>query len=256
MGIGLAGVDYLSVEEYNTRKHSTHHILPGAGEVDIMTRLTRIVPALLSDDAQTFETLVRQTEGFTDYAQFDIMDGEFVPSNSIVCDHISALHTKLRWEAHLMVMYPENHLEAFRQAGAEKAVFHFEATPSPLTVIARARSLGLEVGLAVNPESTVSDIITLVPVVDSVLFLTVHPGFYGAKFLPEVLDKVVELRSYLPNVEIGVDGGIKENNVLEVARLGVDVIYVGSAISLQPDPAESFRHLQALAHEGSRQRVQ
>ena len=221
-----------------------------------MSRLARIVPALLTDTPETFEALVRQTEGFTDYAQFDIMDGEFVPSKSITCDHIAALGMKLKWEAHLMVMYPENHLEAFKQAGAEKVVFHFEATPSPLNVVSQTRQLGMKVGLAVNPESTISDIIALVPAVDSVLFLTVHPGFYGAKFLPEVLDKVVELRSYLPNAEIGVDGGIKEKNVAEVARLGVDVIYVGSAISLQPDPAESFRHLQALAHEGSRQRLQ
>jgi len=82
----------------------------------------------------------------------------------------------------------------------------------------------------------------------------VHPGFYGSQFIPEVLDKVVELRSTGLGVEISVDGGIGESNIAEVARVGVDVIYVGSAIFLQPQPAESFRRLLALAREGSQHR--
>jgi len=86
--------------------------------------------------------------------------------------------------------------------------------------------------------------------VDSVLFLSVHPGFSGGGFISEVLDKVVEFRSACPTVEIGIDGGIKESNITQVARAGVDVIYVGSAIFLQPQPGESFRRLQALVREG------
>ena len=219
-----------------------------------MTRLSQVVPALLTEDPKTLEALVRQTESFTDYVQFDIMDGQFVPSRSVTCEHLAALPMKLNWEAHLMVLHPEEHLESFRQAGAQKVVFHLEATSSPQAVISQARGLGLEVGLAINPETPVSAILPLAGEVDSVLFLTVHPGFYGSQFLPEVLDNVIEFRGARPEAEIGVDGGIKEGNISQIARLGVDVIYVGSAISLQPDPAESFRHLQALAREGSRQR--
>jgi len=84
----------------------------------------------------------------------------------------------------------------------------------------------------------------------------VHPGFYGAKFLPEVLDKVVELRARKPNLEIGVDGGIKEANIAEVARLGLDYICVGSAIFVQPDPAQAFHHLQSLVDQASRSKRQ
>ena len=104
-------------------------------------------------------------------------------------------------------------------------------------------------GLAVNPETPLASFLSLADSVDSVLFLTVHPGFYGAKFLPEVLDKVVELRARKPNLEIGVDGGIKESNVAVVARLGVDYICVGSAIAMQPDPAAACRRLQALVDQ-------
>ena len=212
-----------------------------------MAKLIQVVPAILTDDPVALETMVRQAETFTTYVQFDIMDGQFVPSRSITWEYLTGLSMKLSWEAHLMVLHPENYLRGFRQAGAQKVVFHYEATSSPREFISLVRDLGLTVGLAVNPDTPVSTILPLVDEVDSVLFLTVHPGFYGSKFLPEVMDKVVELRSARSDVEIGVDGGIKESNITQIARARVDVIYVGSAIFLQPQPKESFRHLLALA---------
>lgn len=151
-----------------------------------------------------------------------------------------------------MVQRPEDYLEDFREAGAQKIVFHYEATPSPRDVISLARKLDLKVGLAVNPETPVAAIITLTSEVDSVLFLSVDPGFYGSQFIPEVLDKVVELRNARPGTEIGIDGGINENNIVQVAQAGVDVIYAGSAIFLQPQPGASFRRLFNLAEKGSR----
>jgi len=210
-----------------------------------------VVPAVLTDDPAALEAMVRQAEGFTDYVQFDIMDGRFVPSRSITHEHLLALNTTLSWEAHLMIANPEQYLADFQRAGARKVVFHYEATSSPREVISLARGLGMEVGLAINPETSISAVRPLVGEVDSVLLLTVNPGFYGSQFIPEVLDKVAELRHAVPVVEIGVDGGMKESNVGQVARFGVDVIYVGSAIFLQPEPGASFRRLQALVREGS-----
>jgi len=219
-----------------------------------MTRLSKVVPAILTDDPKALDTMVRQAESFTTYVQFDIMDGQFVPSWSITSEHLADLSTTLSWEVHLMVQRPEDYLKTFWKAGAQKVVFHYEATSSPEEVISQVGSLGLGVGLAINPETPVSHIQSLVSKVDSVLFLTVNPGFYGSPFIPEVLDKAMELRSVQPNLEIGVDGGIKEGNIAQIARIGIDVIYVGSAIFLQPEPGESFRRLLALAQEGSRQR--
>jgi ribulose-phosphate 3-epimerase len=214
-----------------------------------MSRTCRIVPAILTADPQALAKMVRQAETYADFVQVDIMDGRFVPSSSVTCGDLAKVNPKLRWEAHLMVRQPEEQLQCFARAGAEKIVFHFEATTCPLRIIKLVRHQGVEVGLAVNPETPLTATLSLADSVDSVLFLTVHPGFYGAKFLPEVLDKVVELRSRKPNLEIGVDGGIKENNVGEVARLGVDYICVGSAIFAQPDPAAAFRRLQSLADQ-------
>ncbi|MFC1957027.1 ribulose-phosphate 3-epimerase, partial [Chloroflexota bacterium] len=169
---------------------------------------------------------------------------------SIKCEHIAALNTTLAWEAHLMVENPENYMADFLKAGARRITFHYEASPHPEKVINLIKSLGLEAGLALNPETPVSAVLPLVSEVASVLFLSVHPGFYGSPFIPEVLTKVAELRSTYPEVETGIDGGIKEGNIAQVAQAGADIIYVGSAVFLKPQPGESYQHLSALATEG------
>jgi len=207
----------------------------------------RIVPAVLTDDAETLQKLIKQAEGYTDYVQIDIMDGKFVPSHSITWKQITEIPTRLKWEAHLMVEQPEIQFKDYRQAGACKVIFHYEATTAPEKAIAAARRLNLEVGLAINPETSISTILSLTDKVDSVLFLSLHPGFNCAKFIPEVLDKVVELRRLRPGLQIGIDGGIKESNIAQVARTGVNEICVGSAIFMQPDPAQSYRKLKSLA---------
>jgi ribulose-phosphate 3-epimerase len=207
----------------------------------------RTVPAILTDDPIALGKMVLLTESFTNYAQFDIMDGRFVPSRSVLCEQIAALGTKLVWEAHLMVLHPESYLDEFKQAGARKIVFHYEATPSPDQVIRQIKNLGIQAGLAVNPKTAVEAIRPLLGELDSVLFLSVNPGFYGAEFIPYVLDKIVAFRKAHPRMEIGIDGGVKENNIARIAETGVNVIYIGSAIFRQPDPADAYRRLTRLA---------
>jgi ribulose-phosphate 3-epimerase len=218
-----------------------------------MVRPIKVVPAILTEDPQALAKMVRQAETFCDYVQFDIMDGRFVPSQSIKYEHIVSLNTKLGWEVHLMVERPEDYVDDFSAAGAKKIVFHYEASPTPEKAIGLIRAKGIEVGIALNPETRVSTCLPLLGKIDSVLFLTVNPGYYGSPFRPEVMEKVVELRRVHPEIEIGVDGGIKEGNIAGIARSGVDSIYVGSAILLQPQPAASYRHLSALARKNAPQ---
>ncbi len=214
-----------------------------------MKRRCRIVPAILTSSPEDLARMLRQAEAYAEFVQVDFMDGRFVPSGSISCQDIAALGPKVRWEAHLMIRDPEEQFQAFARAGAEKIVFHLEATSAPQRAIRLIRRLEVEAGLAVNPETPLAAVLPLAGLVDSVLFLTVHPGFYGAEFLPGVLDKVADLRARTPYLDIGVDGGIKEGNVARVARLGLDHICVGSAICMQPDPGAACRHLQALADQ-------
>ncbi len=212
-----------------------------------MNKKVRTVPAILTSDPIELGKMVLQAESFTDFVQLDIMDGRFVPSRSVSCEQVAALQTRLRWEAHLMVLHPETCLEEFRAAGAEKIVFHYEATPSPDEVIRMIKRAGLQAGLAINPETPVSVIDPLAGELDSVLFLSVNPGYYGAKFIPEVLDKIRAFRRSHSRLETGIDGGIKENNIGEIAGTGVNVVYIGSAVFLQPDPAAAYRRLTLLA---------
>jgi ribulose-phosphate 3-epimerase len=212
-----------------------------------VTRKIRIVPAILTDNTAALEKLLREAESFTDFAQVDIMDGKFVPSCSVTCEQVAAVKTKIAWEAHIMALNPENCLADFQRAGAEKIIFHFEATPEPEKIIRQIRKLGVKVGLAVNPETTIADIAPLVKKVDSVLFMAVHPGFYGAAFIPEVLDKIKDFRKAYPEMETGIDGGVKEDNIVKIAQSGVDVICIGSALFRAPQPAEAYRRLKALA---------
>jgi ribulose-phosphate 3-epimerase len=212
-----------------------------------MARTIRVVPAILTDNTPTLEKLVRQTESFTDYAQFDLMDGHFVPSRSYTPDDLAAIKINLTWEAHLMMLQPEGYLETLKKAGAKKIIVHIEAVASLWKEISLIKNLGMQVGVAVNPETPLAAFKEIVPEVDSVLFMAVHPGFYGAKFLPEVLVKIKQYRKTFWKTITGIDGGVKENNIEEIARCGVDEICVGSAIFLQPDPGAAYRKLTGLA---------
>jgi len=211
-----------------------------------VSRNVKVVPAILTDDPSALKQMARQAETFTDFVQIDIMDGRFVPSRSVTREKLIGLPEKLKWEAHLMVEDPGEYFADLKRAGASKVIFHHEATTSPQEVIPRARELEIDIGLAINPETQVSAIVPYMNQVDSILLLTVTPGFYGSKFIPEAMDKVAELRTVKSGIEIGVDGGVKENNIREIASAGVDYICVGSAVFLQPDPAESYCHLQSL----------
>jgi len=212
-----------------------------------MREAALVIPSILTDDVTNLAKIALQAEGFADYVQFDIMDGEFVPSHSIVASDISNLHTKLNWEAHLMVLRPENYLGNFKRAGAKKIVFHYEATASPAEIISKIHKLGMKAGLAINPGTPLNSIGQFTSSVDSVLFLAVYPGFYGSPFIPEVLDKVTEFQRLYPNLETGLDGGVKEDNIAQIAKTGIKAIYVGSAIFLQKNPTASYRRLASLA---------
>lgn len=209
----------------------------------------RITPAILTDSPDKLAEMVSRASGFAGWLQVDIMDGRFVPSRSISCKQVKEAGIAVSWEVHLMVERPEKYIECFKEAGAKRIIFHYEAADSPETIIRSIKKLGLEAGLAINPETKTKDIISLLLEIDSILLLSVEPGYYGSPFIPEVLDKVKEIRDIRPELEIGIDGGIKETNIAEVAASGVDSICVGSAIFLSKEPAESYKRLKTIAED-------
>ena len=214
--------------------------------------INRVVPALLTDSPAALVSMLRKAEGFAAWVQIDIMDGLFVPSSSISSLDIRGAGTKIAWEAHLMVKDPEKYIEGFHMAGARRIVVHYEAMQGDaIDVIENITSLGMGAGLAINPGTSI-DVLgdNLSSRLDSVLFMAVHPGFYGAKFIPEVLEKISLFHRLCPDINIGIDGGVKADNIAEVAAAGVNEICVGSAVFAQPDPAASYRELTRLARTG------
>lgn len=205
-----------------------------------------IIPAILTDKCQTLIEMVNVCKEFTDYVQIDIMDGIFVPSRSITVKDLNGLALSVKSEAHLMVKEPLKWLEAFKRLGSQRIIYHFEIKAHHPTIIEAIRKMRFEVGLAINPRTTITDIQSLVDKVDMVLFMSVNPGFYGAQFLPEVLKKIKEFKKFFPDKIVGIDGGIKLDNIRRVWGVGIDYIYVGSAILKSKNPKDAYKKL--LAH--------
>ena len=201
----------------------------------------KIVPAVLTDNRDKFISLLKAADGFAEQVQIDIMDGKLVPSSSVSKQDLKGVKLSSYAEAHLMVEDPLSWLDAFEEMGAKRIIFHFEIKENRQEVISRIRGRNLEVGLAVNPPTQIEEFKDLVESVDMVLFMAVHPGFYGAKFVPEVVDKIKEFKRIYPDKPIGIDGGVKLDNAKEISSLGLDFICVGSAIFNAPDPAQSYR---------------
>ncbi len=199
-----------------------------------------IIPALLTSKREELIQMVDICGEFTDYVQIDIMDGEFVPSRSVTFQDLAGWKSPIRCEAHLMVSDPYPWLELFKALGADRIIYHFEIKKDHEKIIAKIREMGMGVGLAVNPSTEINDFRYLVKELDTVLFLSVNPGFYGASFIPGVLEKVRNFKNEYPQKQAGIDGGIKQDNLLQVKGTGLDYVCVGSAILKSSDPAKSF----------------
>ena len=200
----------------------------------------KIVPALLTDNPQDFKLMLAQAETFTDFVQIDFMDGSFVPSKSIGPEDLAEIKMGIGWEAHLMVKDPIGYLSSLNKEGLKRVIFHWEADPHRESIVSAIRDLGLAVGLAINPETALSQFAKFIPNIDSVLFLSVHPGFYGSPFVEEVLEKVREFRYRFPSTLIGIDGGISLDNIQRVKSSGVDYACVGSRIFRHDNPGKSY----------------
>lgn len=180
---------------------------------------------------------------------FDMGDGHFIPEVTIGPVVAASLSPLVRgWGArldcHLMVREPEKHFEAIARAGGDSVTFHVEVCDSPARALEHARSLGLGVGVAFNPETEVEDAVAAAEGVDLVLCMTIKPGYSGQAFMPEAADRIELLRSLLPaDVRVQVDGGINRETVRSAREAGADLLVAGSAIFWNDDPAAAYHEL-------------
>ena len=196
-----------------------------------------LAPSILSADFKILgEQLKLTEEAGAEYIHFDVMDGMFVPSISFGMPVLKSIHnaTDQVMDAHLMVQEPIRYVEAFKEAGADIVTIHLEACEDVNATIAKIRECGMKVGLSINPETDVKEVVPYLEEVDMILVMCVHPGFGGQKFIPESLDKIRAIRAMLneKNLEtdIQADGGVYVENVREVLDAGANVIVAGSAV--------------------------
>lgn len=210
------------------------------------------MPSLLTENFDEFIIRLRQAESFTGYVQVDIMDGKFVETRSFPLEKINEINTPLLFEAHLMVDDPLSYTDRMKHPGLRKVIFHVEAVTEHRYLIDKIRDRGLVPGLAVKPETKVSDFRSAAEYADTLLFLTVDPCCYGHPFKPEVLKKVAEARKIFPHKVVSVDGGVSIENLKSFFDIGVDYVCVGSRIFLDGDPATNYRLFVQRAEEMKR----
>jgi len=189
---------------------------------------------------------------------FDVGDGHFIPEitiGPIVAASISPLvhGWDARLDCHLMVGEPEKHFQAVAKAGGDSVTFHVEACDEPGRAVALARSLGLGVGVAFNPETAVEEAVAAAEGVDLVLCMSIHPGYSGQAFMPESLERIHRLRELLPaEVRVQVDGGVNRETARAARGAGADLLVAGSAIFWSDDPAAAYRELVRFVTEDAR----
>lgn len=163
-----------------------------------------------------------------DYIHFDIMDGSFVRNRTVWADKVSELITDKPKEVHLMIERPEDYLQEFIDAGADRISFHVEATNVPGAIIGMLTSAGVEVGMTLNPTTPAEALADYIHELDYVLVMSVEPGRGGQEFILDVLKKVKKLKEMNSNIEVEIDGGIDEKTGKLAVEAGVDVLVTGT----------------------------
>jgi ribulose-phosphate 3-epimerase len=221
-----------------------------------------IAPSILASDFARLGEQIRSVEkGGADVIHFDVMDGHFVPNISIGIPVLESIRkaTRLPLDVHLMIENPEQYIEAFVRAGANRVLVHQEATVHLDRALAMVREAGAEAGAVINPATPVMMLGDILDKVDTVLIMSVNPGFGGQKFISHATEKVQQLNQlrarYGDNFRIAVDGGIELEHASELARAGANTLIAGTSIFHTPDPAEAVRKMRSTALEAIGQTV-
>ena len=199
--------------------------------------MIKLAPSILSADfARLLEDVKKVEKAGCEYLHIDVMDGHFVPNITLGPAIVKSLRRDVNmvFDTHLMIENPDDYIKDFVDAGSDLIVVHAEACRHLHRTIQNIKSYNVNVGVALNPGTSIESIKHIIEDVDMVLIMTVNPGFGGQSFIESMLEKIKELKQLIDdknlNVDIQVDGGIKPDNIHKVVEAGANIIVAGSAI--------------------------
>jgi ribulose-phosphate 3-epimerase len=221
-----------------------------------------IAPSILASNFSRLGEEIRMVEeAGADMIHVDVMDGHFVPNISIGIPVVQSLRkaTRLPLDVHLMIENPEEYIEDFVRAGANRVLVHQESTVHLDRALSMIRELGAQAGAVINPATPVPMLADVLDKVDTVLVMSVNPGFGGQKFIPGSIDKIRQLNDwrtrYNSGFRIEVDGGVDLGNAAKLAAAGANTFVAGTSIFHAADPADAVRQIRRVAAEALKQKA-
>jgi ribulose-phosphate 3-epimerase len=204
---------------------------------------------MLSADFGNLESEIALLDpSIVDYLHLDIMDGHFVPNITIgpfVVQAISKL-TDIPLDCHLMIENPDQYISQFIKAGADIVTIHVEACVHLQRSLQVIRQQGAKAGVSLNPATPLNTLENVLDDIDLILLMTVNPGFGGQKFIPQMMSKISDCRKMIGSraIELQVDGGVKLENIAELAKAGANVFVSGSGIFEKPPYNDTIKKMR------------